>query len=115
MKELILSYEKDFFSKSFCNNIKNLENRLSKEFYEYGKSGSVYDRAAVIKSLNNLPSDRQIEILEFKLTELSECVLLANYITHHKDNNSYVMRTSIWKIEEKIWKLFFHQGTIQHT
>ena len=115
MKELILGYEKDFFSQSFCSNIKNLESRLSKEFYEYGKSGSVHDRAIVINSLNNLPSDRQIEILQFELTQLSECVLLVNYISHHKDDNSYVLRTSIWINEDETWKLFFHQGTPQYT
>jgi len=114
MKEQILNYEKDFFKQSFCGDIRNLEKRLSKDFYEYGKSGLVYDRAIVINHLNNLPNDRQIEILKFEMTQLSECVLLVNYISHHEDDNSYALRTSIWKNEEGTWKLFFHQGTPQH-
>jgi hypothetical protein len=111
MKKLILQYEKDFFSKDFCNNRTNLESRLSQEFIEYGKSGYIYDRKNSINALLEISKDRDIEIMQFEITELCENVLLAHYISHHKDNNSYALRTSIWKIEDNTWKLYFHQGT----
>ena len=111
MKNLILQYEKDFFRLEFCKNRKNLESRLSKDFLEYGKSGSVYNRDDSISRLMKLPKDNLIEIIQFELNTLSDSVLLARYISHHKENNSYARRTSIWKIEDNEWKLYFHQGT----
>ena len=113
MKNQILQYEKDFFSKAFCSIRENLENRLSKDFIECGKSGFVYDRESTINSLYGLSGDRNIEILQFNLTVLSESIVLARYISHHKDSNLYALRASLWKFEDNTWKLFFHQGTIQ--
>jgi len=113
MTEIILQYEKDFFSKAFCYVRGNLENRLSNDFIEYGKSGRVYDRESTINALHGLPEDRNIEITQFSLTVLSESILLARYVSHHRDDNSHALRTSIWKLEDNIWKLFFHQGTTQ--
>ena len=113
MKDIILQYEKDFFNLEFCSNRINLEQRFSKGFIEYGKSGYIYDRESTITALMNLSEDKQIEITQFELTSLNESVLLANYISNDKNDNSYVLRTSVWKIEDNTWKLFFHQGTPQ--
>ena len=111
MKDLILQYENDFFSKAFCNVRENLENRLSKNFVEYGKSGLVHDRVRTINALHGLTEDRDIKISQFSLTILCENSLLARYVTHHRDSKTYVLRSSIWKFEDMTWQLFFHQGT----
>jgi len=113
MTNIILQYEKDFFSKTFCNNREKLENRFSKDFIEYGKSGFVYDREDVITSLLGLSKDRNIDIIQFSLTALCENILLARYISHHVDDNSYALRTSVWRYEDDSWKIFFHQGTMK--
>lgn len=114
MKDLILQYEKDFFSAEFCSNRANLDSRFSKDFFEYGKSGTVYDRECSMNALMRLSKDRQIQITQFELTTLSENVLLIHYISHNKEDNSYALRTSIWKMENSNWKLYFHQGTPYH-
>jgi len=111
LKNTILQYENDFFDIKFCNSRESLENRLSINFIEYGSSGSVYDRENIINALIPLTENRQIEILQFDLTLLSDDVLLAHYISHHKNDNRYALRTSIWKIEDSQWKMYFHQGT----
>jgi hypothetical protein len=115
MEDIILQYEKDFFSSEFCRNKKNLVIRLSKDFIEYGESGSVYDRESTINALMNLSENKKIKIMQFKLISLSEDILLAHYISHDENSNSYAMRTSIWKIENNTWKLYFHQGTPKRT
>jgi len=111
MNEKILQYEKDFFNINFCCSRENLENRLSKDFFEYGKSGVIHNRKSTINSLVSLTEDRRIEIINFELTALSESVLLVHYTSWHKDDDLYVLRTSIWKIEDGEWKMYFHQGT----
>ncbi len=111
MKDLILQYEKDFFSAQFCRNKANLESRFSKDFFEYGKSGLVYSRSLAIDSLMSLSKDRPIEIANFEIAELSEGIIIAHYVTHDADDNSYALRTSLWRIEEGHWKIYFHQGT----
>ena len=111
MNEKILQYEKDFFSFKFCSNRANLENRLAKDFFEYGKSGIIHTRESTINSLASLIEDRRIEIINFELTALSEGVLLVHYTSWHKDDDLYTLRTSIWRYEDGEWKLYFHQGT----
>jgi len=113
INDLILKYENDFFSKDFCNIQENLENRLSKDFTEYGKSGTIHNRERTINALQSITQDRDIEITNFTLTQLSENTLLARYTSHHKNPNTQALRTSIWKQENKQWKLYFHQGTPQ--
>ena len=109
--DLILEYEKDFFDKNFCDNRSNLEERLAPNFIEYGKSGKTYDRGNAIKALCDLPQNRQIEITNFKVSQLSCDALLARYISHDLKDDAYALRTSIWKYEDGKWKLYFHQGT----
>jgi len=111
MNEMILQYEKDLFCFEFCSNRENLENRLAKGFVEYGSSGAVYDRESIINALVSLSKDRVIEIIDFVLSELTKEVLLAHYISYHKDEERYALRTSIWKFENSEWKIYFHQGT----
>lgn len=111
MKDLILQYEKDFFNAQFCQNKANLENRLSKDFLEYGKSGKVYNREFSMDELMSLSTDRQIEIANFEITELTEDILIAHYVSCNKNQKSCALRTSIWRIEDGSWKLYFHQGT----
>ncbi len=104
MLEIILQYEKDFFRKDFCNNIANLEMRLSKDFIEYSRSGKIYSRDTVIQGLSKLKEDRNIEI-----TLLSANIALVTYISC--SNNKKTLRTSIWENNHDDWKIRFYQGT----
>ncbi len=111
INDLILEYEKSFFSMAFCINRQNLESILAEDFFEYGQSGQVWDRTTTIDTLTTLTEDRQIEISDFNLTELSENVLMTRWVSYHELNKTYALRTSIWKKNNNQWQLFFHQGT----
>jgi len=108
---LILQYEQDFFDAAFCADRHRLEGRLSKDFVEYGKSGAEYTRDETIRALSAMADDKRIEITRFSLTRLGEDVLLARYVSYETDAHSYARRTSLWRLEDGEWKLFFHQGT----
>ncbi len=111
LKQQILQYENDFFLKKFCDDIKSLNNRIHDEFIEFGKSGKVFDKNSIIKYLNSLDEDRDIEIISFKVKRIKEDVIIANYISYEKEIEVKALRTSIWKKESSDWKLYFHQGT----
>lgn len=112
IEQLILGYEMDFFKKEFCDNMQNLNNRIHDEFIEFGKSGQVFDKDSIINYLNNLDSDRDIDIQSFVLKDLKDDILVANYISNEKETGTKALRTSIWIKEHSDWKLYFHQGTI---
>lgn len=112
LSEMILEYESDFFSKSFCDNKQNLENRIHDDFIEFGKSGQMFNKTSIINFLNNLDENRDIEIENFKLKNVSHNVLMAHYISNEKEIKIKALRTSIWVYEDSDWKLYFHQGTI---
>ena len=111
LESMILQFEKDFFDVDFCCNKINLENRLSVNFYEYGKSGVIHDRDRTINMLLKMQNNRNITIDNFSATLLDENVILAHYLSYDIDSEQYALRTSIWKQEDDLWKMFFHQGT----
>jgi hypothetical protein len=112
LEKQILKYEYDFFIKKFCDDAQNLNDRIHDEFIEFGKSGEVFDKTSIIEYLNNLDTDRDIEILSFEIKNLKEDFVLANYISNENEDGIKALRTSIWVKENMDWKLYFHQGTI---
>ena len=111
LKHQILEYEMDFFNKKLCGDIENLNNRIHHEFKEFGKSGQVFDKDSIIKHLNNLDIDKNIEIISFEINKVMEDIIIAHYISYEKDIEIKALRNSIWKKESSNWKLYFHQGT----
>ena len=111
LESMILQFEKDFFDVDFCCSKINLENRLSVNFYEYGKSGVIYDRDRTIYMLSTMRNNKNITIDNFSATLLDENVIIAHYLSQDIDSGQYALRTSIWKKEDDLWKMFFHQGT----
>ena len=112
LDQQILKYENDFFIKRFCDDVQNLNDRIDDEFIEYGKSGEVFDKNSIIEYLNNLDTDRDIKIVSFKIKNIKEDLLIANYISYEKEIKTKALRTSIWRKKDSDWKLYFHQGTI---
>ncbi len=78
---------------------------------EIGQSGVVYNKESIIDYLSNLDGDRSIEILDFKIKQIKDDLVVANYLSKDKTDNSKALRTSIWTKERTEWSLFFHQGT----
>ncbi len=95
-------------------NSEKLNNLLADDFTEFGKSGRIYDKQSVIKSLSN-ESFVNHSIIDFKVKQLSEDVFLITYktIQNKTENHSGTdsLRSSIWKKYTDGWKIIFHQGT----
>lgn len=98
------------------NDYLELDNLISDEFVEYGSSGKVYNKKKVIESIMNR-SDWIYEFINFDLKLLANDVVLANYIIKVKTSerdSMYTLRSSIWKLDDGLWKIIFHQGTVMN-
>jgi hypothetical protein len=90
-----------------------VEELLSNDFVEFGSSGRVFDKQAVIEYLTG-DSPAHFSMLQFRVKRLAPDVVLATYIavTHLPGAPPrHSLRSSIWTREGYIWQLTFHQGT----
>lgn len=55
---------------------------------------------------------RDLSLYDFEIHSLSESVVLATYRVKDKTKNHNTLRSSIWKLIDGRWQMFFHQGTI---
>ena len=86
---------------------------LADNFMEYGRSGRVYDKAAILETANK-PFDGQLTLHKFSAKALAPSVALVTYATvllQPDGNELHSLRCSIWSQTERGWQLVFHQGT----
>jgi hypothetical protein len=96
-------------------NRKRMETLLHPDFVEFGRSGTRYTRADILKEFgpdNVLPA---VHSRRFDLVVLAEGVALLTYLSAHVDagGNPYrhTLRSSVWVCTEVGWQMRFHQGT----
>jgi len=91
-----------------------LNNLLSDDFKEFGSSGLVYTKQNVLERLPQNTDKTVYIVSDFKIVVLSEGVVMSNFKTDRTINDTdkvSSLRTSLWRKENSVWKLFFHQGT----
>ncbi|KFC61995.1 hypothetical protein FF80_03693 [Devosia sp. LC5] len=91
---------------------------LAEDFREFGRSGTIYDKATVLEALaqegpaaaSSLPV-----ILDFAAQALAPDVVLVTYRSinhgHGDDVERSTLRSSIWQQVGGSWLMLFHQGT----
>ncbi len=94
-----------------------VEKLLADDFIEFGSSGCIYTKQAVIDGLQSeLALQRGLR--NVKAQTLAPDVILLTYIamTYNDDGveSSSSLRSSIRKLVDGSWQLFFHQGTPLH-
>ena len=109
IEEEIKEKELKLLDKNIRNNKEELKKLLSKDFIEYGSSGSIYTFCDTINLLPNENNDINYEINKMDIKILSENIVLILYTINM--NNIISNRSSIWKKENNEWKIIFHQGT----
>lgn len=94
-----------------------LDGVLADAMIEFGKSGKVYDKAALIAGLVAEPPSpiMRFEIVDAHATVLAAEVVLLTYrlepIVQDADTPVASLRSSIWRREAGNWRMVFHQGT----
>lgn len=88
---------------------------LADDFMEFGSSGRIFNKSAVIEALKSEVVDGQVAVENFQVRELAPGVALVTYIASRQDGNgSTVMRalrSSLWRHANGRWQITFHQGT----
>jgi hypothetical protein len=110
LREHLLSLEESLLKPEVRINTKKLENLLSKDFFEFGSSGRAWYREDCLK--DGGLSIRELHLYDFEIQPLSEDVVLATYQLKDHDRNQVTLRSSIWKLIEGRWQMYFHQGTV---
>jgi hypothetical protein len=90
---------------------------LAEDFFEYGSSGRVWTREAIMEPLATeefIPP----AVEEMRCRIIAPGVALVTYRTVRIDANigarSAVLRSSLWTLEAGGWRMRFHQGTSAH-
>jgi hypothetical protein len=89
---------------------------LADDFLEFGRSGKVYGKEQVVRSLaaerDSEPSE--LTAYGYELRTLSAGVLLLTYRTIRRREGLpelHTLRSSVWKLIAGRWQMTFHQGT----
>lgn len=84
---------------------------LHPEFHEFGVSGRHWDRSSVMEALTS-PADAGTGP---SVTSPIAGVQLAPDLVHltfdTENNGRHAHRSSLWRLTEEGWQLYFHQGT----
>lgn len=91
-----------------------LESLLAADFLEFGSSGRIWTREAILDQLAREPS-QQLEMEDFHCAQFSDNAALITWRSIRTDaqtgSRSASLRSSIWIKENGEWRVRFHQGT----
>lgn len=111
--EELIELEASLHKKSVRNDRRQLEVLLHRDFFEFGSSGKVWARGATIESLTQESEAGEIEAENYQLHRHAEEFAQLTYVSRRSDG-SKTLRSSLWKRDQGVWKMVFHQGTKTH-
>ena len=84
---------------------------LHPEFHEIGTSGRLWDRRTIIAELtsNDAPQPGPLTASRMQGEQLGENLVQLLFDTESKGSRSH--RSSLWRLTDDGWRLYFHQGT----
>ena len=88
------------------------EARFASDFFEFGRSGRVYDRAQVILT-DSQPIAARLPLanLRFRVLDADTVLLTYDSAAEYDGVMEYARRSSIWYRSSSGWVMRFHQGT----
>jgi len=112
--EKIIKFELELLKPEVRSSLAALDRLIADDFLEFGASGLSFGKEEVMA---RLPGEVPPEFTasDFKLRELSSNVVQLVYRATMKkitdDGIRYSLRSSIWKLNNEVWQMEFHQGT----
>lgn len=108
--------EEDLLRPEIRSSRTELEARLAPDFLEIGRSGRVYDRAALILALASEgdAGSAVARVEDYSVRLLTPNVALATYRMAPPATvgaSAGTLRSSIWLREGDAWQMVFHQAT----
>jgi glyoxylase I family protein len=90
------------------NQAARVDELLADDFVEFGASGRVWTKAAIIAALQDEPPTER-RMSEFQAHPLAAGVVLVTYRVEREGTST--LRSSVWVREGDRWRMRFHQGT----
>ena len=109
LKEQLQKLEESHTSMPVRTSMEKLGELLADDFFEIGSSGFVYDKQECLETGVVLTD---ITLYNYEIYPLAEDVVLSTYFIVDTTRNRNTLRSSIWKLIDGRWQLYFHQGTI---
>ena len=89
-----------------------MENLLAPDFFEYGRSGRVYNRSDCLSVVaTELQATIPLENLQIRRLTDDTALITYNSEVRYNGLTERARRSSIWTNNGSQWKIRFHQGT----
>ncbi|UYZ24056.1 DUF4440 domain-containing protein [Mesobacillus jeotgali] len=108
LKKHIKQLEEKLLTAEVRSSKTELKKLLADKFFEFGSSGRVLYKDEDFEGGIGMI---KVTLSDFDIHPLSENIVLATYRTFNEDTKQHALRSSIWKLDEGVWKMVFHQGT----
>jgi hypothetical protein len=109
LKEHLRELEESHIRLEVRRSSEELGKILADDFFEIGSSGYIYNRQDCLEGGVVLT---EMTLHNYEIYPLASDVVLSTYFIIDKTRNRNTLRSSIWKLIEGKWRLYFHQGTI---
>lgn len=102
----VIELERRLLDPAVRRDVEALVALLREDFREFGASGRVYDRAAIVHELLSAPGG-SVGASDFVAARLGPDAVLLTYRTDPPS-----LRTSVWlRDDDGSWRMLHHQGT----
>lgn len=110
LKNHLLELEQQLLDPETRTTPTEMDKLLTDDFFEFGSSGNVWYKRDSIDG-EGLTARKMI-LSNFEIYPLSAETVLATYHIKDETRKLNTLRSSIWKLVDGRWQMFFHQGTI---
>jgi hypothetical protein len=112
--DLFRDLEEKLLQQETRNSPSEVATLLQPDFFEFGQSGTVWNRQQII---DRLARERPMEgsLTDLPVRSLAADVMLVTYRAVGRDPASgkewHSLRSSVWKLSHSRWQMILHQGT----
>ncbi|MGE7981520.1 DUF4440 domain-containing protein [Solibacillus sp. NPDC093137] len=109
LKEHLQQLEESHTGLEVRRSIEKLDAILADDYFEIGSSGYIYDKKECLETGVVLTD---MKLYNYEIYPLAHDIVLATYFLVDTTRERNTLRSSIWKLIDGHWQLYFHQGTI---
>ncbi|WP_409174547.1 DUF4440 domain-containing protein [Brevibacillus fortis] len=113
LKQHIRGLEEQLLRPEVRSSPEELNKLLANDFREFGSMGHIFLKSDCIAAVG-ASGVFKMTLHNFDMHTLADDAVLATYQIIDETRNRHTLRSSIWKLRNGRWQLFFHQGTIIH-
>jgi hypothetical protein len=88
---------------------------LADDFIEFGSSGRVFNKSAILEDLQNEPPRMASLLSDFSTREIAPTAILTTWKATRRNLTGETIaqswRSSLWILLDGRWQITFHQGT----